>query len=412
MWSRLCGGLPSRQYEEEDLVEVTMPLPVASLPVKSDACQSPAEAVTSGTLVPDNTFVGLPTNVLQDPQAELPWNSLRDLIQAVWQRRRRLRLGFTRKDRHLIQQTNPLPSEDDKEVNVPPHRSNKIQPESSKSLEQDQVDRIEGRRLGSNVPPSPSIPVSMTDLLDQGNSVLNINAERRNAGLEAVLLAEGKSTVESKLVSGSMPTNAGPSSAVRITDSSDRAHIEPEADLFLDNHPVAASEQRMGTNSETEIMQSSVQHPKAPSRQDSDDWCTFAGMIKDAAGESRAEKLFYDTGSPDSWVSQKLIDKYKIPTRPILPENLKEYYTMGNELVIPHDYAEIELKDDHNGIHQFKMVSFNITKSMGGRGLLLGRAFMFDNAVKLDPKEGLGVYVFTAREASDGKAQAHLLQYF
>jgi hypothetical protein len=48
--------------------------------------------------------------------------------------------------------------------------------------------------------------------------------------------------------------------------------------------------------------------------------------------------------------------------------------------------------DEHHGINGFTKVSFNITESLGGRGLLLGRAFMKKHGVMLNAKQGPGDY--------------------
>jgi hypothetical protein len=231
------------------------------------------------------------------------------------------------------------------------------------------------------------------------------NVRTAMAEVGAVFLAEGHSSPRTDPISGER------SSAAANLEAVGSARTEPQEEPVASSHPIVDGEFVHAIyETESRLSSERKRNPVAPGKEDSDDFCVSAGMIKNSAGEMKSEKVFYDTGSPNSWASQKLVDKHNLPTRPIRPEDLQIYDTIGGERVIPTDYVDIWLTDEHHGINRFTKESFNITTNMGGRGLLLGRAFMRKHGVMLDAKQGPGVYVTTARNASEGKPTCTLVQ--
>ena len=397
--SLLCGGLESRRRGAEDVDEDMMPVPGNP---KSETDAAPAADLASGTFGLHDYAVEVSREVLQDSQTD-PWYSLPNFGQFVLETRRRVRLGLMRRDRISVQEANGVPS--NAPISVPQHHSNEVQQTDEagrfEGPAQKGVDGGNGGEYASTGLLSPSLSVLMTATSGQGTTS-EANDELGNIRPGAVFLNEAISSPESENVSGVTSPSTKLEVAGGTTSATARVRIESELEFFPDSQPILDNEP-VEASSETATTKSSVHPPIAPSRQDSDDWCTSPGMIMNAAGELKAEWFFYDTGSPDSWAAKKLAERHNIPLRPILPERLTEYRTIGNEIVIPRFYIEAWMKDEHNGMVQFKKVSLNITESMGGRGLLLGRAFMREHGVTLDPRQGPGVYVFTAREASDGK---------
>jgi hypothetical protein len=126
-----------------------------------------------------------------------------------------------------------------------------------------------------------------------------------------------------------------------------------------------------------------------------------AVVFKNGLGETIGEKMLYDTGSSDNFVSEKIVDKYKLPRRPILQGDLTAYDTLNGPFTPTH-YVEIELKDDSRNI-EFTKTVFNVTKSQCRHGLVAGLAFMRQHGVKIDPTNAREAYVTTRGEANAGK---------
>jgi hypothetical protein len=124
----------------------------------------------------------------------------------------------------------------------------------------------------------------------------------------------------------------------------------------------------------------------------------YVGLIKNPAGDIKPEKLFYHTSSPDSWVSWKLVQKYRFKIHPILHEAPAKNSWVVDVDFLPTHYIEIDLQDADRGITEFTKVSFYIDPSMAGLGLYLGRRFMVGH--------GIGLYVMgqTAVDVPKGKS--------
>ncbi|EPE28544.1 hypothetical protein GLAREA_09665 [Glarea lozoyensis ATCC 20868] len=126
----------------------------------------------------------------------------------------------------------------------------------------------------------------------------------------------------------------------------------------------------VGSSRDGEIYTPATSDPASP------EFCTSAISIKDHLGRFRAEKVLYDTGSPDNIVTKDFLRRYAFPERPIFKQHLTVYVTPGSGPYAPTHYVEIEVKDDRNGMAQFETVRFCVAESMGEWELLLGRPFM------------------------------------
>jgi hypothetical protein len=115
----------------------------------------------------------------------------------------------------------------------------------------------------------------------------------------------------------------------------------------------------------------------------SSEFCTSAISIKDHLDNFRSEKVLYDTGSPDNFVTQDFLKRCIFPERPMFGEDIRVYRTPGGFLFAPRTYVEIEVKDDRNGMAEFEKVRFNVTESMGEWDFLLGRQFMNAHGFKM-----------------------------
>ncbi|KAF4631015.1 hypothetical protein G7Y89_g7120 [Cudoniella acicularis] len=136
-----------------------------------------------------------------------------------------------------------------------------------------------------------------------------------------------------------------------------------------------------------------------------------AAVIKNPAGGQISNKLFYDTGSTDNMVTQKFVDTYKIPLRPVLPDDLKVFEFAGKYEFIPRHYIELELKGDEHEIREFTKVSFYVVTGIGPWTLLVGRDFMHKHGLGLSSlKRSAGALVLAERPASKStKRQQALL---
>jgi hypothetical protein len=404
LWTRLCGSSLSRRRGEEGRSEAGEPLSETPLALKADSVMSPSKEVASGTLALNGYGLKVPITVPSDNHTDVPsvpWYTIRSFMGFVKQRRRRLGLRVAWKNQPQTQECITVPLGNTQDVDIPSQpsdgspktggRADSSDVPIHEELEEANRDELEG----TDLPLSSSDHVPMTTMGFQENGELEADVGIGKPRLGAISFAEERSTSET---------------FIRTLETGGCEQIESQPEIVSGRNPLTTNESA-DTGSETESARSTRRRPIASSKQDSDEWCVFAVLIKDALGELKSEMTLYDSGSPVSWVSQKFVRKHKLEPRPISPSDLKEYSNIWNQLVIPTFYVEIELKDEHNGMDKFQKVPFNISEDMGGRGLILGRAFMKEHGVVLDPKRGAGVYVATAREASDGKQDGTLLQF-
>ncbi|EHK98429.1 hypothetical protein M7I_5728 [Glarea lozoyensis 74030] len=72
----------------------------------------------------------------------------------------------------------------------------------------------------------------------------------------------------------------------------------------------------VGSSRDGEIYTPATSDPASP------EFCTSAISIKDHLGRFRAEKVLYDTGSPDNIVTKDFLRRYAFPERPIFKQHL------------------------------------------------------------------------------------------
>jgi hypothetical protein len=135
-------------------------------------------------------------------------------------------------------------------------------------------------------------------------------------------------------------------------------------------------------------------------------FCTSAISMRDHMGNFfGSETVLYDTGSPDNIVTQKIIERYEIPVRPLFGKDVRVYETLGGTIFAATHYMEIEIKDDGNNIREFEKVYFYVVKSMGEWDCILGRKFMNAHNFNLTASSGprCAVLVLTKKKASKGR---------
>lgn len=135
------------------------------------------------------------------------------------------------------------------------------------------------------------------------------------------------------------------------------------------------------------------------------EYTSSAVLVKDVDGNPIPAKLLFDSGSSGNWASNAFVTKTGLLARLILPKDLKIYKTVNGDYTPTH-YVEVELQDDFRNIKTPTKVSFNITPSMGGIGLVAGRPFMKEHRIILDPNGRHDGFVAIGRKASAGKLAA------
>jgi hypothetical protein len=124
-----------------------------------------------------------------------------------------------------------------------------------------------------------------------------------------------------------------------------------------------------------------------------------------ASGKIESSKLFYDTMSTDNWMSSKFVSKFNLKQHPLLPDDITTHQTINGDILATH-YVELELIDKSRGMLEFDKVSFNVTPTMGGIGMLVGRKFIIKHNIVIDPRRGRDAYVTTSREGSAAAKEA------
>ncbi|KAH6674282.1 hypothetical protein B0J14DRAFT_35748 [Halenospora varia] len=132
------------------------------------------------------------------------------------------------------------------------------------------------------------------------------------------------------------------------------------------------------------------------------DHVTTAVLVLTPEGDWKPVKLLFDTGTAPNFASERIVQKYGFPERPILPVELMTYGTVRGDDFTPRKYIEVEVRDEENGIKQ--KVKFIVAPAKDF-DLLAGRVLMtehnmlpFPRAAKLD-----GANVITSKKSSKGK---------
>jgi hypothetical protein len=126
-----------------------------------------------------------------------------------------------------------------------------------------------------------------------------------------------------------------------------------------------------------------------------------AAEVKAPQGESRALKIFYDSGSTDNMITKALAIACGFELRLILPDDLRLYEGVNSKF-IPRYYVELELRDEEHGIKEYTRASFYVADTLGCWSLLAGRTFMYRHNLGLASLGSAHSLVLTAKAASKG----------
>jgi hypothetical protein len=132
------------------------------------------------------------------------------------------------------------------------------------------------------------------------------------------------------------------------------------------------------------------------------EWHSSAVTIIDGQGLEQSEKLMYDTGSVANLSTPKFALAHNLAQRPLLPDDCLTYITPIGP-VTPTHYVEVRMKDPKHGINNFVPIRLLIVSTLDGFGLLLGRGFMTQYRVVLDPSQGSDMYPVIARAPGPGQ---------
>ncbi|KAF8865144.1 hypothetical protein BDZ45DRAFT_684660 [Acephala macrosclerotiorum] len=381
------------------------PLVAANNPITS-------QEVVSGAVGPHEGAVDAQQLPARPDQSTKPWSSFSNFLVFMRERARRIGLSISRekprRPRRLFRRRRtskrkeaasaPLFSSHTTEI----RRSQSLQPEirsaDANNKEEHNVD-TEGGIVGKSIP-----------LQDQ-NGVRDIEGAMN--GPSNAFMAERLPQTATGVASGhSSPKLSQSPKAMSLKQTADR-NTGPRDSLEIN---IESGHSRIGsetsgsrTYSETDCLVKGYVPRKA--REDDYEFTCSAVMMKDGSGHFRAVKLFYDSMSTDNWASEAFVKAYRLKQRPIRPEDLKVYGTVGEEFTPTH-YAEIELQDDSRGMKDFTKLIVNITPSMDGIGLIAGRIFMRKHEIKIDSSASRDNFVTTGRKAglAAREAQRQLLE--
>jgi hypothetical protein len=305
------------------------------------------------------------TSILED-RAKKPWYDIRFFAKYVKERRQRIGLAATRKKQRLslkevnqaqdmILAPSPLPT--------PVGIGNETPLEQKKEFRDKDAGKLVERGAAA-----------ITPLLDPSTEI----TKRQ----------ELESTESGTLVDNTV--HSDPSTDVAtVGESSDlEALLEAQYDIAADND-----------QSDFGLITSGVPGCISPR---TIDWHSSAVTIKDGQGLEQSEKLMYDTGSVANLSTSRFALAHKLAQRPLLQDDCVTYIT-PNGPVTPTHYVELEMKDPKHGINNFVPVRLLMVTTLNGFGLLLGRGFMTQYNVVLDPSHGSDMYPVIARAPGPGQ---------
>jgi hypothetical protein len=132
------------------------------------------------------------------------------------------------------------------------------------------------------------------------------------------------------------------------------------------------------------------------------EWHTSAVTIIDGQGLEKPVKLMYDTGSEANLSTSRFALAHKLAQRPLLQDDYVTYITPIG-IFTPTHYVEVQMKDPEHGINNFVPIRLLMVERLSGFGLLLGRGFMTQYRVVLDPSQGSDMYPVIARAPGPGQ---------
>jgi hypothetical protein len=326
------------------------------------------QEIKSGEVRPEDLSLdnnGHQTSILED-RAKKPWYEIGPFVKYVKERRQRIGLAVTRKKQQLSRQEvnqaqdmtlapSPLPA--------PVGIGNEAPLEQTKEVR----DKNAGNLVERGAAP-------ITPLLDPSSEIIKRQ--------------ELESTESGTLVDNTV--HSDPSTvAATVGEGSDlEALLNAQYEIAADND-----------QSDLGLITSGVPGCISPR---TIDWHSSAVTIRDGQGLEQSEKLMYDTGSEANLSTSRFALAHKLVQRPLLQDDYVTYNT-PNGPVTPTHYVELEMKDPKHGINNFVPVRLLMVTTLNGFGLLLGRGFMTQYNVVLDPSHGSDMYPAIARAPGPGQ---------
>ena len=305
------------------------------------------------------------TSILED-RAKKPWYEIGAFVKYVKERRQRIGLAATRKKQRLslkevnqaqdmILAPSPLPT--------PVGIGNETPLEQKKEVR----DKVAGNLVERGGAP-------ITPLLDPSTEIIKRQ--------------ELESTESGTLVDNTVHSDPSTDAATVGEGSDLEALLDAQYEIAADNG-----------QSDLGRITSGVPGFISPR---TTDWHSWAVTIRDGQGLEQSEKLIYDTGSGANLSTSRFALAHKLAQRPLLPDDYITYITT-NGPITPTHYVELEMKDPKHGINNFVPVRLLMVPTLNGYGLLLGRGFMTEYNVVLDPSHGSDMYPVIARAPGPGQ---------
>jgi hypothetical protein len=299
------------------------------------------------------------TPILED-QAKKPWYDIGGFMKSVKERNQRIGLGATRKKQLLSREE---ANQAQNIILAPPPLPNLGAP-----VDQKKQGRAKdaGDVVATGGAPSTSLLVPSTK-----------TAKRDDV----------ESTEAGSLVGITVHPDASTEAATLGEGSDWEALLEAQSDIAADN---GLSDLGLILCGQGCISPSTLQ------------WHISAVTIIDGQGLEQSEKLMYDTGSVANLSTPKFASAHFLAQRPLLPEDFVTYITPIGPLTPTH-YVEVQMKDPKHGINNFVPIRLLMVETLNGFGLLLGRGFMTQYRVVLDPSQGSDMYPVIARAPGPGQ---------
>jgi hypothetical protein len=371
--------------------------------------------------MPEEYGVRVPPAVAPDTQANRPWNTLSSFLEYIHHQRHRIRLRLKRTKQPSETEVDRVPTEVDQvptEVDQVPTKVDRV-PADNDIIESSTIEprNNHNNKTGRFAVEDSTVTSGTQNLFDAERISSQSVPATQSAGLTHASREEGQTHLGCLAT-----TNEGGEIVIEqdAPDLNDNVGQETLPKDLIDTRTVGAIVERGGEitlcKSQTcggpkvlectNMLESSegVKEGYIPTvgKKDSDEWCSSAGLFKTVAREIKSVKLFYDTGTPVPWMSQKFAAEEGLTARKIHPKDIIPYHTIRGDFT-PEEYVELEIRDDARGVKSFANVSFYLAPDLNGMGLLLGRMFMKSHGIALDAKQKHDMYLAIPGKQSDGK---------
>jgi hypothetical protein len=327
-----------------------------------------AHEIKSGQLRPEDLSLDndRQETPLTEDRAKTPWYDIGGFWRYVKERRERINLGAARKKQlRSPEEVNQVQNMDLPDSPLP----NPVEAGDGAPLEQvEQItDRLTGNVVERGDDPVLSLPEPST------KTVRRDEVENTQAG---------------QLVASTVPSDTSTELATIGEGSDLEALLEAQYDIAADNG-----------QSDLGLIGRGMPGCISPRTLE---WHSSAVTIKDGQDVEQSEKVMYDTGAVPNLSTPKFASTHNLKERPLLPDDMVTYTTPIGP-VTPTHYIELQMKDPKHGINKFVTVQLLMVAALDGFGLLLGRGFMTQYRVVLDPSQGSDMYPVIARAPGPGR---------